>query len=123
MIRIAVLLLFSAGLQAQTIWQLPLWNGQRYEWPTLGPSFTVKGGVVDVLPAPPAKVHTHSGLVKLTAASGTYSVPATAVNVAIHRNGILQFPGADYTLVAGIITPLYPDGWSTSLVVAEYEIQ
>lgn len=70
----------------------------------------------------PAKTHTHSGLVKLTAASGTYSVPAAAVNVAIHRNGILQFPGADYTLVAGVITPLYPDGWPTSLVVAQYEI-
>ena len=120
--RIAVLLLFSAGLQAQTIWQLPLWNGQRYEWPMLGKSFTVVNGVLEVLPAPPPKIHTHTVGLKLTANGGAYTIPAAAVNLVLHRNGVRQFEGVDYSLSGGAITPLYPDGWSTSLVVADYEV-
>ena len=119
---IALAVLFSAGLQAQTIWQLPLWNGQRYEWPMLGPSFVVKSGVVDVLPAPPAKVHTHTVGAVLTATGGTYTIPAAMVNLALYRNGVRQTVGIDYSLSGGTITPLYPGGWTTSLVVADYEI-
>ena len=120
--RLILILLFASTLTAQTIWQLPLWNGQRYEWPTLGPSFTILGGVVDVLPAPPAKVHRHTVGAVLAAASGVYAIPAAAVNLALYRNGVRQAAGVDYTLVAGVVKPLYPDGWPTSLVIADYEI-
>ena len=120
--RLILILLFASTLTAQTIWQLPLWNGQRYEWPTLGPSFTILGGVVDVLPAPPAKVHRHTVGAVLAAASGVYAIPAAAVNLALYRNGVRQTAGVDYTLAGGAVTPRFSDGWSASLIVADYEI-
>ena len=120
--RLILTLLFASTLTAQTIWQLPLWNGQRYEWPTLGPSFTILGGVVDVLPAPPAKVHRHTVGAVLAAASGVYAIPAAAVNLALYRNGVRQAAGVDYTLAGGAVTPRFPDGWNVSLIVADYEI-
>lgn len=120
--KLILMLLVTAALSAQTIWQLPLWNGQRYEWPRLGPSFTVENGVVNVLPAPPPRVHQHMVGAALVATSGVYKIPSGAVNVALYRNGIRQTAGVDYSLSGGAITPLFPDGWSASLVVADYEI-
>ncbi len=120
--RLILTLLFASALPAQTIWQVPLWNGQRYEWPKLGPSFVVQGGVLDVLPAPPPKIHQHTVGNRLAATNGVYTIPATAVNLALYRNGVRQTAGVDYSLASGTITPLYPDGWSASLVVIDYEI-
>jgi hypothetical protein len=119
--RLILALLFASTLAAQTIWQLPLWNGQRYEWPTLGPSFVIQGGVVDVLPAPPAKIHKHTVGAVLAATGGAYTIPAAAVNLALYRNGIRQTAGVDYDLKAGVITTLYAWG-AGNLVVADYEI-
>jgi hypothetical protein len=138
---LAVLLLFSAGLQAQTtVPPSQLWPGTIVGvMVCLPPGTTGAGCKVAVLDASivldtsvtppvlravsiPAKIHTHSGLVKLVALNGLYSVPTAAVNVKLHRNGILQFLGEDYTLAGGTITPRFPDGWSVSLVIADYEI-
>ncbi len=119
--KLILALLFASTLGAQTIWQIPLWNGQRYEWPTLGPSFVIVGGVVDVLPAPAVRVHRHSGTVILTATGGVYNIPAAATNLALYRNGLRQAPGIDYDLKAGVITTLFAWG-AGNLVVADYEI-
>lgn len=137
----AVLLLFGAGLQAQTAVQpSQLWPGTivgvmvclppgttaRSECKVaaldsnIGIDTSVSPPVLRVITAPPT--HKHMVGLKLTASGGTYSIPAAAVNLMLHRNGVRQFEGGDYSLSGGVITPLYPDGWSTSLVVADYEV-
>ena len=139
--RIVVLLLFSAGLQAQTSVQpSQLWPGTivgvmvclppgtttKSECKVaaldsnIGIDTSVNPPVLRVITAPPT--HKHTVGVKLTAVSGTYTIPTAAVNLMLHRNGVRQFEGGDYSLSGGVITPLYPDGWTTSLVVADYEV-
>lgn len=138
---LALAVLFSAGLQAQTavppsqIWPgtivgvmvclPPGTTGAGCKVAALDPSIVIDTSVnPPVLRAvsAPAPIHKHIAGLKLTATSGTYSIPSGAVNLMLHRNGVRQFEGEDYRLVNGMITPLYPDGWSTSLVIADYVI-
>lgn len=212
---LALAVLLSAGLQAQTIWQVPLWDtaSRRGNWYNLGQSFTVKDGVLDVapqyvggplgaivtdntktppeidivtsvvprkgsseviaglwgfsqgmmlLPTPLTPCDTFirgwvildkadgrfkgcdgvnwitfgasgvssrvvGAILIASATDGTYSIPATATNLELFRNGIRQVVAVDYTLTDGVIRPVpYPWAgvpiWGNGLVVANYEM-
>lgn len=120
--RLVILLILCAvALPAQTIWQVPIWNGRYYQWLTLGPSFTIKGNVIDVVVSTPTATHGHIVGAVLADSSGTYSIPAPATNLVLYRNGIRQTAGVDYELRSGIITTLFAWG-SGNLVVADYQM-
>ena len=211
---LALAVLLSAGLQAQTIWQVPLWDtaNRRGNWYNLGQSFTVNNGVLNAVPqyvggpvgaiitdntkTPPeidivtsvvprkgvsevitglwgftqgmilipmpmttcdnmirGRVILDSGdnqfkgcnginwitfasssvsgrvvgaILIASATDGSYTIPATATNVEVFRNGIRQVVAVDYTLTDGVIRPVpYPWAgipiWGNVLVLANYE--
>lgn len=105
--------------QAGSGYWVPVWNGSRYEWPRLGPSFVVKGGQVDVL-VPPVPQRSYGVRVQPDA-RGRYVLPAQSPKgVVIYINGLRATEGVDYQLSGAEITPLW--AWGTQdLVVADFD--
>jgi len=119
--RFVLFALLATTLSAQTIWQVPIWNGRYYQWLILGPSLVVKGNVIDVASVTQAAAHGHIVGAVLADSSGTYLIPATATNLVLYRNGIRQTAGVDYELKGGSITMLFAWG-AGNLVVADYQM-
>jgi hypothetical protein len=107
------------ALQQMTSYRVPLWNGSRYEWPQLGPSFVVRNGTLEVLPAPtPVRVY---GVRIAPDAAGKYKLPAPGTNVAVYLNGIRGTLDVDYKLNQDELIPLWQ--WDAStLVVVDYDV-
>lgn len=106
-----------AGAQ-QSIQQIPVWTGKAYSWFTVGKSFTLANGVIDVLPQP---VKSRSYDVQLTPnAAGAFPLPAGASNVIVFRNGLRQHRTVDYDIANGVITP--SEAWPADhQVTADYD--
>jgi hypothetical protein len=107
------------ALQQITPYRVPLWNGSRYEWPQLGPSFVVRNGVLDILPAPtPVRVY---GVRIAPDPSGKYLLPSDGRNVVVYVNGLRASADVDYQLQGRELVPLWQ--WDNqTIVVVDYDI-
>lgn len=88
---------------------VPVWTGNHYTYPKLGPGLVITNGVLDV-----AVVSSRQYNVALTQSpDGTFKV--TGTKVVIYLNGLRQSEGIDYKLADGVLTPLWE--WPPNSVV------
>ena len=72
----------------------------------IGPGITISGGKITATAASPPAVPVLVTTRMLRSSDGTYQAPTGIVA----RNGIIQRAGEDYTVVAGVLTPVKPWG-------------
>lgn len=106
------------ALQQSGYW-VPLWNGSRWEFPRLGPTFTVSGGEVNAV-APPVVQRTRHYDVKITPdAQGKYMLPGTH-GLVVHINGLRATPFVDYQIQGNELVPLWQ--WDAeTLITIDYD--
>lgn len=114
------LIFLTLGFGQTDIWQVPIWTGNHYIWPKLGPTFVIKDNVINVLPSPVPILSRHYCGQMIPVVNNTYPLPIGVTSVMVYKNGLRMAPDIDYQLKVNIITPLYT--WEGSLVIADYEL-
>ena len=108
-------------------YRLLLWTAATgYTWPTLGKSFVVQNGVVDVLlPPAPTSRQRHVQLV-WDATAGGFRFPVTNPTAEdCDVNSLRYHPPKDYTIKGNLLVPGTAGNWppfAEAQVFCEYEV-
>ncbi len=108
-LAVASIAAFGAQLPKVLPAWIPVWQGTRYVYATLGSHLTFSNGVLDVVVSPAPTTSRIYGA-DIVPNNGVYLLPPGATKVVVYVNGLRSKSGVDYVLENNAVKPLWTWG-------------
>jgi hypothetical protein len=128
--KIHVVLLLSVILAVTAVSQssglkLPVWDGRRYQFPTLGSGFVVSNGVISIAPSTSTSTRKFGQVLVYDLTTAAWVLPPNANNIVVYVNGLRYTQGIDYEYMQATngtyVRALGTNMGATDHVIVDYE--